>query len=151
MLRNTMSLSRAEIISVVALLVSILGISSSFYFGLRDRARLVTASKFYPWHEGQEAHVCISIANAGRRPVVLRMWVGAEREDHWAGMFLRDAGQGLRLAEHDRHDLRLTKSDLCAITPGDDVLIQDVWYEDNIGNLYKINAVKHHIAQLRDT
>lgn len=144
-------MSRSEIISIVAVCISLLSLAATIFFNLRDRARLVTSSEFYPWYEGQAASVHISIANAGRRPVVLRMWVGAKGKTEWVGTYLGEKGGGLRLAEHDRHDFELKKSDLLAVTPSEAFMIEDVWYEDNIGRRYKVKNVKSNLAALDAT
>lgn len=141
----------AEIISVVALLVSIASLCSSFFFGLRDRARLVTGSRYLPLWEENPAHVCVSIVNAGRRPVILRMWVGAESTEKWEGHFLGEGTAGLRLGEHERYEFKLEQHDLHAVTPDEDFQIEDLWFEDTLGRQHTVRDVRANLAKLRAT
>src|SRR5438093_1145357 len=106
-------------ISLIALAVSILSLGFSVYFNFLDRARVVTRCKFYPESEYNRAHVAVSIANAGRRAVILRLMVKADGRGGWIGNYF-DAGKGgLRLGEHERHDLTLRQEDLFESTPDD--------------------------------
>lgn len=144
-------MTRAEIISVLALVVSIASFCSSVLLGLRDRGRLVTASKFLPHWEGNPAHVLVSVVNAGRRPVILRMWAGAASKKDWVGTCLGEQGSGMRLGEHERHEFKLEKHDLLVATPDYDVLIEDLWFEDTLGRRHIVAGAKANLAKLLAT
>lgn len=142
-------MSRAEIISVLALLISAASLGTSIFSSLRDRARLVTSSQFQPAWDEDSAHVAVSVVNAGRRPVILRMWVGAESKDNWVGTYLGEEKVGLRLGEHERHEFKLEKHNLLEITPDGDVSIQDLWFEDTLGRRHIVVGAKENLAKLR--
>ena len=142
-------MARAEIIAVIALVVSIISLGSSIYFNYRDRAHLKTTSRFHAGHpEYGPPHISVTIMNAGRRPIILRMWAGSDKEGHWVGSFLGEGKSGLRLGENERHDLSLEKNDLVAATPTDDVLFEDLWVEDSLGRRHPIKDAKANVKKL---
>ncbi|MGJ7498230.1 hypothetical protein ACSFA8_24635 [Variovorax sp. RT4R15] len=136
-------------ISIVALVVSLVSLGFSAYFGLRDRASLRTKSSFTEGWEGGAPSVVSTIVNAGRRPVVIRMWAGAESDKNWVGTYIGVEERGLRLGEHERYDLRLHRQDLYATTPDDEFWIKDLWFEDTLGRRHKVKDAKANIAKLR--
>ena len=145
-------MARAEIISVIALLVSIGSLGFFIYFNYRDRAHLKATSRFYPGDPDYgPPHISVTIVNAGRRPIILRMWGGTDKEDHWVGHFLGEGKSGLRLGEHERHDLSLEKDDLFAATLTDDVLFENLWVEDSLGRRHPIKDAKANVKQLWNT
>lgn len=141
-------MTNAEIISTVALVISCLSFGLATYVGLRDRARLKTLSCFYPaWNENLP-RVSVSIVNAGRRPVILRMWAGADKSGKWVGTYLGEEKVGLRLAEHERFDLILRREDLFSMTPDDDLVLNDMWFEDSLGRRHKVKNAKRNFEKL---
>lgn len=144
-------MTRAEIISVVALVVSIASVAFSFYFNYRDRARPKATSKFYPGHDYGLPHISVTIVNAGRRPFILRMWGGSDEKGEWVGTFLGEGKSGLRLGEHERHDLSLEKNDLLADTPDGGILFHDLWVEDSLGRRHPIKDAKANVKLLWNT
>jgi hypothetical protein len=142
-------MARAEVISIVALLVSIASLGFSVFFNFRDRARLRTKSTFYPDNQYRSAHISFSVVNAGRRPIVLRMWGGIGTDGEWAGTALGKERSGLRLAEHECFDLSLEKDDLAESTPEDVIEFQDLWVEDSLGRRHAIKDAKPNIQKLR--
>lgn len=140
---------RAEIISIVALLVSLGSLATTFYFNLRDRARLVAKSTFYVGYDGEGPSITISIVNSGRRPATLHMWAGTDGSKNWVGTLLNSKDGGLRLAEHERYEMRLKRSDLTGFTPDDDIEFTDLWFEDSLGRRHTVVNAKKHIAMLK--
>ena len=138
----------AEVISIIALVVSTVSLSLATYFGLRDRASVRTTSNFHAERESGSAHVSVSIVNAGRRPIVLRMWAGADGSNNWVGTFLGYEQNGLRLAEHERYNMRLARHDLYASIADDDLWFSDLWFEDTLGRRYKVKHAKANLAKL---
>lgn len=136
-------------ISLVALFVSVVSLGFSTYFGLRDRAVLRTSSSYSGGWEGGSASVTVSVVNAGRRPIVIRMWAGAENDKNWVGTYIGAEQRGLRLGEHERFDLTLRSHDLYATTPEDDFWIADLWFEDTLGRRHKVKDAKANIRKLR--
>ena len=142
-------MTRAELISIVALLISLGSAAATIYFNLRDRARLVVKSTFYSGYDGEMPSMTVSVVNGGRRPAVLRMWAGTDGTKHWAGTLLNSSEGGLRLAEHERYELRLSKDDLTEVTPDHEIVFTDLWFEDTLGRRHFVVDAKKHIAMLR--
>lgn len=136
-------MTRAEFISVIALLVSVASVCFSVYFNFRDRAHLKTKSVYYddPDEYGSPV-IKFDVVNAGRRPIVLRMWGGTEEGDKWTGTMLGTDGAGLRLAEHEVFEKRLHAADLEELTPDSEVSFRDLWVEDSLGRRHSIKDAK---------
>jgi hypothetical protein len=119
----------AEIISLVALVISLASLTATLYFNLRDRARIVAKSTYYPGYEGSTPSVAIYIVNSGRRPIVMYQWVGIGEGHSWVGTYLnqKDKNNGYRLAEHERYEFSLRREDLVAMTPDEDFMIENIW------------------------
>jgi len=143
-----MAMNSTEIISCIALFISFVSLGLSAFFGLRDRARIITKSVFIPNDYSGQAYITISVVNAGRRPIILRMWGGAGADNDWVGTFLGDKDNGLRLAEHERHEFVLHESDLTQQMPDFSIEIKDVWFEDTLGRRYTVKDAKKNIAKL---
>jgi hypothetical protein len=141
-------MTRAEIVSTIALLVSIVSLSFSIYFNFRDRARLVTRSSCVQGWDPGTAHVAATVVNAGRRPIILRMWAGVDDHGQWVGTYFAHEKGGLRLAEHELSVITITAEDLCAQTPDGELWIKDMWIEDSLGRRYPIKDARKHIAEL---
>lgn len=142
-------MTRAEWIAIAALFVSVVSIVTTIYFNLRDRARLVAKSTFYPGWNGDVPSMSVSIVNKGRRPAVLHMWGGVDGENTWAGTVLNSKEGGLRLGEHARHELRLTKTDLIQDTPDGEIVFTDIWFEDTLGRRHFVLNARKHIALMQ--
>ena len=145
------ALSGTLITAIIAIFISVAGLGSSLYFGLRDRARIVTRSRFYPGHTGDRPSVMFSIVNAGRRPVVIRSWGGEDERKDWVASQLGDHKSGLRLGENDHHEITLHIEDLLGETPGDHVYFVDLWFEDSLGRRYPLSDAKANIALLYES
>ncbi len=133
----------AEWLSLVALVISVGSLAASLHFNLRDRAKVKATSKYYPGVEDGVPMIELSVVNAGRRPVVLRMWGGTDAEGGWVGTMINSNEGGKRLAEHERYDVKLLRDDLIACTPDGDVVLVDLWFEDTLGR-------RHHVAEAKD-
>ncbi|HVZ44599.1 MAG TPA: hypothetical protein VHA82_12385 [Ramlibacter sp.] len=140
-------MTRAEFIAVIALLVSALAFGLSFYVAFRDRAKIVARSKFWPASEYGPAGMRISITNAGRRPIVLRMIVTVGEAGNWSGTYLGDYKTGLRLGEHELHEETWGKSDL-VIGPEHDEIAVDAQVEDSLGRRYPVKDAKKNMLTL---
>ena len=140
----------SETISIGALAVSCISLCVSFYFNFRDRANLKIKSAYCPGWAESEAYVSISVVNAGRRPIVLRMWCGVDAAENWVGTFINQAVNGGRLGEHERLDLKVTKEDLIAITPDSEIVFVDLWIEDTLGRRYPVVNARENIKKLRE-
>ena len=143
-------MSFAEIISLVALIISLASLAATLYFNLRDRASVVAKSTYYPGYEGGIPSVAIHIVNSGRRPIVMYQWVGAGKAHEWVGTYLnqKDKNSGYRLAEHERYELSIRRDDLVALTPDEDFIIENIWFEDTLGRRYFVEGARENIIKL---
>jgi hypothetical protein len=142
----------AIVFSSLALYVSILNYR-------RDRAILVATSHFYQAHEHSPASLSIKIVNAGRRPIILSTWVGAEsKQGRWGrrkvvaavGSFF-DSTHGLTLGERQRHRFTLEAEELISsVGDGEIIEIDDIWIEDTLGHKHKVKDVRENIAKLNN-
>ena len=139
---------RSEIISIFALLISGVSLGFSIYFNFRDRANIKTTSDFYPASESGPASVHFTVVNAGRRPIILRMRGGVDKNGGWIGTFLGKDQSGLRLGEHERLDHTMGKQSLFEQTPDDLMTLADLWVEDTLGRRYPIKDAKKNLALL---
>lgn len=145
-------MARAEIISLLALLVAATSLFFSVYFNLRDRARLIAKSQFILAHPDYgPARILVTVVNAGRRPVILRMWGGSDEKGEWVGESLGKDHAGLRLSEHEQHELSLEKNDLYAQLPDGEVLYRELWVEDSLGQRHSVRDSKRNVELLWKT
>lgn len=139
-------MNNTEIISFAALLVALCSLTATLFFNLRDRASVVTKSTYYPGYEGDQPKLAISIVNAGRRPIVLRMWAGSDGGVGWVGTKLSPQDGGLRLAEHEMHEVMLSVADLIGETPEESMHFSQLWFEDTLGRRHYISDASKNIA-----
>lgn len=139
----------SEVVSIAAFVVSCVSFGMTFYFNFRDRANLKVKSTYCPGWADSESYIAVSAVNAGRRPIVVRMWGGIDEADNWVGTFINQTVNGGRLGEHERFDLKITKDDLVAITPDGEVAFVDLWIEDTLGCRYPVVNAKENIKNLR--
>ena len=120
---------------------------------MRDRGRLRASSHFAPASEyGGPACVTVTIVNAGRRPLILRMWGGTDTSGNWVGTFLGKGDAGPRLGEYEMHKLTLERDDAIAFTPDDGaVAFEDLWIEDSLGRRHRIRDARATLKQLRES
>ena len=142
-------MSNAETISVIALFVSLCSFAATLFFNLRDRAHVITKSTYYPGYEGDSPKLAISIVNAGRRPIVLRMWAGSDGGSGWVGTKLRPQDGGMRLAEHEMHEVILSATDLIGETPDESMHFSSLWFEDTLGRRHFVANAEKNIARLK--
>jgi len=138
---------RAEIIATIALIVALCSLGFSIYLGIRDRGKLQAVSKFFPGSEYGSPHIRISIVNAGRRPIVLRMLVAVCDDDYWFGSYLGDHKSGLRLGEHEHHEITWEKDEFLG-GPEDDKIAGDLQVEDSLGRRHAVQDAKENIRRL---
>ena len=99
----------------------------------------------------------VKIVNAGRRPIILSTWVGAEsKQDRWGrrkivaavGSYL-GATDGLTLGERQGHRITLDAEELISSQgDGEIIEIDDIWIEDTLGHKHEIKNVRENIAKL---
>lgn len=138
--------------STVAVLISLSSLSFSIYSILRDRARIRAYSKFFTASEYGNAHISVTVVNAGRRPVILRLIGGHDSSGRWSGEYLGTDRAGLRLGEQERYDHRVDKHELLQLPPDDDVFqYEDLWFEDSLGRRHFVKGAKRNIKLLMAT
>lgn len=134
-------------LSIAALLVSLVSVSFSIYFNAREKARLKVVSRVYRGDDREAPSIAITAINVGRRPLILRMWGGTDDQKKWAGTFLGEGKQGLRLDEHERFDLALGNCDLGLFHEDAVIEFTHLWFEDNLGRRYQIKGSRKHIKE----
>jgi hypothetical protein len=119
---------------------------------MRDKAKIITRSKYLAGYEGDQPQIFLYIVNAGRRPIVLRMWAGSSQrtygKEKWIGTFMNHDKGGQRLAENESYELRLKREDLIGSSPDEDVVFQDIWFEDSLGQRHVVQGAKNNIRKL---
>lgn len=79
------------------------------------------------------------------------MWGGNGENGKWVGEFLGERKKGLRLGEKERHDMALKKDDIFAITPGYEVIFNELWIEDSLGKRHAVPNSKEYVSKLLNT
>jgi hypothetical protein len=144
-------------ISALALFVAALALSVSILNYRRDRAALKVTSYYSEDPERFYASIRIKMVNAGRRPIILSTWVGAETKRGLLGRMsvVNRLGtyfepiDALTLSEHQPHSFRLEVNDLCATLPdGEFIAFDDVWIVDTLGYRHKVKDIRKNITKL---
>jgi hypothetical protein len=141
-----------EVVGIVGLVSGVTGTVLGVMNYMRDRGRLRASSHFAPASEyGGPACVTVTIVNAGRRPLILRMWGGTDTSGNWVGTFLGKGDTGLRLGEHEMHNFTLARDAAIDFTPDGVVAFEDLWIEDSLGRRHRIRDAKAALKQLRES
>lgn len=140
----------SDYLSIAAILISIAGFALSFFVVFRDRPRLKVTSKYLDACEYGAAKIQVVLTNRGRRPVIVRLLGGHDSNREYGGKFFKPDEGGLRLGEDERHELYIERDDTVLFAPDDDVVYDEMWVEDSLGNRHAIPNSKAYIAKLRD-
>lgn len=141
--------SYSDILSTVALIVSLGSLSVSAYVALRDRPRLKITSRYIAASEYSPNRIILTLINKGRRPVILRLLGGTSKDEKWTATFLEQEKGGLRLGEHERYDHTIEKEDTVIFhNDNDDLFFERLWVEDSIGNRHYVPNSRDHINKL---
>ncbi|MBK5180457.1 hypothetical protein [Paraburkholderia domus] len=139
----------AEYMSSAAFAVSFASLCISGHVAFRDRARLSLSSKFIPASEHGAGQIVVTMVNAGRRPVILRLIGGASAAGTWSAEYLAREEGGLRLGEHERYEHTFEKEDTVKFHPEhDDLFLKTLWVEDSLGIRHKIPKASQYIDRL---
>ena len=141
-------MTTSEIISSLALLVSLGSFSVSLYVARRDRVALTAEAKFYYPSERSAPSVGIVIANAGRRAVGLQMLVALTETDAWYGVGLGRQGEALILVEGQSHEVVWKKENLTKGPTDEDWLFVDLEVEDTLGKRHPVRNAKPSLRLL---
>lgn len=139
----------SDVLSITAVLIALASFGVSAHTAFHDRARLRIKSVFVPASEYGPDRIVVTMVNVGRRPVILRLIGGSDAAGHWGGTYLEYDKGGLRLAERERHEKILAKEDTVQFNPdGDDLIYEELWIEDSLGNRHPIPASRDLIKWL---
>lgn len=153
----------SDLISILALIVSLVSAGFSISFGLRDRAAIRTTSKYLPAEQDQEGPISppvlvLEVANFGRRDVYLEyLYVQYGRSGHlsmaettWEG----DKFGRCRLGEGDKYTQ--------AFDPDNDGILKDeqgeeatdIFFQDSLNRRYHARdagaQIKSYLEAARD-
>ncbi len=142
--------SYPEIVSTIALVVSLGSFGVSAFNAFRDRPRLKVKSTFYDASEwNDEPYIRVEVVNRGRRPVILRMIGGYHSDGGGGGESIEHENGGLRLGEHERHDFTIDKEKAVLQGPdGPDHPYERMWIEDTLGNRHAIPNSRAYLKKL---
>lgn len=141
-------MSGSVVLSVCALVISLVSIGFSVYFNFRDRGKVVASSIFSPGGEHTTSYLGIVVVNAGRRPVVIRMWVAEDENGEWIGHHVGEKGAGLRIEEHGRTEIILRDDDLPFESASCEIIPTNIWIEDTLGRQYSVKDIKVNLERL---
>jgi len=141
-------MTKFEILSLGIASLAIIISFVSLYLNFQDKPSLKIISEFVPSSDFGPAYIALSIINAGKRPLIVRMWGGNDEDGNWVGTFLGDEKKGLRLGEKERHDIALYKKDMVAMMPDDDLTFCELWIEDSLGKRHAIANSKNYVTKL---
>jgi hypothetical protein len=142
-------MSSAEAISVLVPIIAVCAVALTAYFGFRDRARLRATTRFFPASEHNPIRIVVTLANAGRRPMILRLLGGSDSDGKESSQFLGDPKSGLRLGENERHVVTLEKEDLVSFhQDAEGIFLESLWVEDSLGRRHQLRYAKANIKRV---
>jgi hypothetical protein len=146
----------SEIISIIALFVSIVSAGFSILFGSRDRARLRAVSKFFPATQDDEGPISpplllIEIANHGRRDVYLEyFYVGHGREKGLSiaeTTWESDIHGRCQLSEGDKYSHTFDPDCDGILLNDDGIAATHLYFQDSLGRRYKVKHAGQNIQK----
>jgi hypothetical protein len=128
---------KSDLLSWIAIVISLASPLLAGYVIFRDRARLKITSAFYAASEYGPARIQVVMINVGRRPVIVRM-IGGSAGTDWNGEYIESAHGGKRLGENERYEYTFTRDEAVAFTPDEDFVYEKLWVEDSLGIRYPV-------------
>src|SRR5262245_45948108 len=108
-----MTLKLSDVISILALFISMISLAISWFFNFRDKADLKIIGKFFVSHPDYDrAHINVKVVNSGRRPMILTLFGGDLKGGGYCGTSLGKDHKGLRLDEHESYETKVYVEDL---------------------------------------
>jgi len=144
----------SDLISILALIVSLVSAGFSISFGLRDRAAIRVTSKFFPAEQDQEGPISapllvVEVANFGRRDVYLEyVYIQHGRSGHlsmaettWEG----DKYGRCRLGEGDKytHTFDPDSDGILKDQQGEEAT--DIFFQDSLNRRYHAREAERNI------
>jgi len=124
----------SDYIAILALVISLVSIAISWYFGFRDRARLKSKCYLLYYGENEIPHLKVEIINAGRRPTYIMKSGGETDNGSWSSSFLGEKGKGIRLGEHEKYEEEKGINEIIFFNrEGEEVRYINYWFEDSLG------------------
>jgi len=149
----------SDIISIIALIVSLLSVGSSIWFGNRDRARVKAVSKYFLPDQDEEGPISpplllIEIANHGRRDVYLEyFYVGYGRESGlsnvvstWEG----DIHGRCQLGEGDKYSYTFDPDSDGILVNDDGTRATQLFFQDSLSRRYPVKDARKNIQAYLD-
>jgi hypothetical protein len=130
-----------NVLAIIAILISVASLGVSLYTAYQDRPRLRIKSEYFEASDYGPRRIRVTMVNAGRRPVIVRLIGGTDSMGRWGGTFIQHEKGGLRLAEHERYEQTFEKEDTVQFDPTgeeDDLVYETMSVEDSLGNRHPI-------------
>lgn len=141
--------SYSDILSSIAIVVSLGSLGVSAYVAFRDRPRLKVSGQFFRASRNDPSRIVLTLINVGQRPVILRQLGGTSKVGKWSVAFPGQGPGGLRLGEHERYEHTIKKEDTVSFdVDKDDTSLGSLWIEDSLGNRYHVPNSKEDIGRL---
>jgi hypothetical protein len=142
----------AEILSTIALFISIASFGLSALSVFRDRPRVKVTSTFYAASDFNPDGIHVVVVNKGRRPVILRTVGGSGEGGGWSATSLATDKGGIRLGEHERWEHTIEPEHTVSINPeGEGMIFERMWIEDSLGNRHSIPRSREYVATLQSS
>jgi len=143
-------LPTGDVLSIIAIVISVASFSVAFYSAFQDRPRLKIRSQYFDASEWGPSHFTITLVHKGRRPIILNLLGGADAAGNYGGTYFDHDKGGRRLGEHERYEQTVDYEGTIQLNPeGDDLLFSKMWVEDSLGNRHPIPNSESFIKRLR--
>ena len=132
----------------IAIGISLVSLGFSVTNFFRDTARLKIRSRFIEASDYGPERIIVSMMNAGRRTVIIRL-IGGSEGKKWGGTYIDYDAGGRRLGENEHFEYTFSKESVVQLMPeGDDLVFDVLWVEDSLGRRYSIPKSREHIKRL---
>ncbi len=143
-------MNTSDYLAILALIISVISLIISWYFGFRDRAHIKTFSELIYYHGSEIPNLKIKIINKGRRPIYL-VTLGSELDDGSnKSNRLGNDNNGLKLGENEKYEIEKKNKDVTYVDPyGKLRELVNFWIEDSLGRKYIIKDSEKNIKYLQ--
>src|SRR6266436_203467 len=144
----------SDILSVIALGVSLASFAVSAYIVWSDRGRIRARSIFFPAHKDEDsgkerpASMQVEAINLGRRTVILTLLSGEYEDGHTGGTYIGDYKKGIRLSENETFTEDVDQMHNLVFDHRNGVALVDLWFEDTPGRRYPVKGAKRDLDRL---
>ena len=135
--------------SHIALIISSLSLSLSFWAVFKDRNRLAISSQFIDAHPDYGPdRISFRAVNKGKRPIYLRAIGGKLEKGGWLNIHIGDGELGKKLEEGQNYEDEFKIDDIEAEGPDFSDQFIELWIEDSLGRRHKIPKSRKFINRL---